>query len=84
MADSGRSWLLRYHPLSYGALSILFALPAAIGLLATWPNVADLPSLFPGHWRTVVLFSALISVGMGLRSITPAEQLAEPSDDAGE
>ena len=84
MADDGQGWLLRYHPFGYGMLALLFALPAVFGVLTTWPNLADLPSLFPGHWRTVVLFSTLISVGMGLRSVTPAANLAEHSDDAWE
>lgn len=81
MLLDGRSWLRRHHPLSYGILSLLFALPVLIGLLVTWPDVAGLPGVFPGHWRTVALFSTLVSVGMGLRSVTPAAELGGAVDE---
>lgn len=77
MADDERGWLLRYHPFSYGFLSLVFAVPAVYGLLMTWPHVAGLPGVFPGHWRTVALFATLLSVGMGLRSMTPISRLVD-------
>ena len=84
MANEGDGWLFRHHPVSYASLAILFALPALVGLLVTWPDVAGLPSVYPGHWGTVALFSTLVSAGMGLRSITPSANLAERPNDLDE
>ena len=84
MIDTESSLLIRYHPFSYGVLSLVFALPLLYGLLASWPDVTAIPTLFPGHWRTVALFSTLISAGMAIRSMTPAMDLGVPRDRQGE
>ena len=78
MIEDSHSLLDRHHPFSYGALSVVFALPLLYGLLMTWPDVTGLPSIFPGHWNTVALFSTLISAGMAIRSLTPTTAPLEP------
>ena len=80
MIDDERSLLIRHHPFSYGLLSLVFGLPVLYGLLLSWPDVSSLPAQFPGHWRTLVLFSALISSGLAIRTITPATELTEYPD----
>lgn len=80
MIDTESSLLVRYHPFSYGVLSLVFALPLLYGLLASWPDVTTIPTLFPGHWSTVALFSTLLSAGMALRSMTPATDPGVPRD----